>query len=493
MSILFSVATADLGSTPRGTGRGDSISEAIAAPYKKVLLVAFDFPPRRTGGVYRPVALTRYLLNHGWQATVLTPAALTLSWWTPASPVSQLDIEDQTLMEKVPPKVHVLRTGYVNVARWDHKTASTLRNMGALRPVSLRAGQSLVDRLLRSLGRWVRSILYFPDPTIGWVPFAVVRAIREYRRQRYDLIYTTSPPRSGCVVGLSLKWLLRIPWVLEFRDPWFPPPGEAPIAGHEVKPVREKFERWLLALLLRHADVVVAVTPGHAQELQQAYRLPAHKVAMVRNGFDEEDFRSTHDANRNFFAPRCVHLSHFGTIYPGFSGSFFSALAELVRESPEVKNRLRIHIFGYPDADVTQYASQPELQDVVQLHSFVKHTDALKAMRSSHFLLLFYAHRYISRACVPGKIYEYLRSGRPILAITYEGGVQELIEKGNAGFVLRPDDEEAMKQILRTILGNAQNDPLPEPPQPEFAAQFRYDRLARNLARILEGVVCNER
>ena len=493
MNILFSMSAADLPCAPEGAGRQDSASQAGGASCKKLLLVAFDFPPRRTAGVYRPVALTRYLLHHGWQATVLTPAALTLSWWTPASPVSQLDIEDQTLMEKVPPQICVLRTGYLNVGRWDLKTASTLRNVGALRPVSPRARQSWVDCLLRSLGRWIRSILYFPDPTIGWVPFAVVRAIREYRRQRYDLIYTTSPPRSSCVVGLSLKWLLRIPWVLEFRDPWFPPPGEASIAGHEVKPVREKSERWLLAMLLRHADVVVAVTPGHARELRQVYRLPAHKVAMVRNGFDEEDFQSTHDASGNFFAPGYVHLSHFGTIYHGFSGGFFSALAELVRESPEVKNRLRIHIFGYPDPEVTEYASRPELQDVVQLHSFVRHTEALRAMRSSDFLLLFSAHRHFSRACIPGKTYEYLRVGRPILAVTYEGGVQELIEKGNAGYVLRPDDQEAMKYVLRRILRDPRNETVYQQACSEFVVQFRYDRLAANLAGILEGVVRNGR
>ena len=438
-----------------------------AGAMRKVLAIAFDFPPRRTSGVYRPTGLIKYLSSHGWMATVLTVRR------------RKGDLEDATLLERIPAQVRVVRSGYFKVTGWEDPTARAVRRTGALRPQAEGTRASALDRVLRRLGDFVRSCLYFPDKTIGWVPFGLLRAIQLCNEHHFDAVYTTSPPRSAPVIGLLLKLLAGIRWVAEFRDPWYLSP----------RPWRRKFDRWLESVVCRRADNLIAVTNEQADEIKRSFPVADGKVTVIDNGFDEDDFTSN-QASGSFSLPSgFFHLSHFGTIYSGFSGSFFPALAQLLRDRPDWRERLRVNIFGFPDETVRRYSESSELNGVIHLHGFLKHSDAIQAMRSSGCLLLFLADRSESRLVVSGKTYEYLRVGRPILAVTYEGGVKRLIEEGQAGWVVHPEDTQTMKQVLQILLGEGQEKQNYQPIRPDFVAQFRYDRLAGSLASVLDKVV----
>src|SRR5260370_29835694 len=89
-----------------GQASVDSVQTASATP-RKLLLVTFDFPPRRTSGVYRPIALTRYLVANGWHSTVLTVVS--------RARLSGRNPEDASLLDKLPREVTVVRTGYISV------------------------------------------------------------------------------------------------------------------------------------------------------------------------------------------------------------------------------------------------------------------------------------------------------------------------------------------------------------------------------------------
>jgi glycosyltransferase involved in cell wall biosynthesis len=276
---------------------------------------------------------------------------------------------------------------------------------------------------------------------------------------------------------LFLRSLINIPWVAEFRDPWNPP----------QRRWRPKFERWLQRLLLRKSDAVVVHSKGYAQELVDSYSVPRSKIALVSNGFDEDDFDADRWPQKEMLEPGYIHVSHFGTVYPSRSGKFFQALMELARECPGVKERLRVNIIGFPDSEVEEYAKREELREVIKVYNFMQHEDSLQAMRSSHGLLLFWGDPAYSRLTVAGKLYEYLRVGRPILALDHGGETRELISAAQAGWAVPPDDIQGIKQALRTIL---QDSPrfLPPAAPPEFVAQFRYDRLAKRLAEVFNGV-----
>lgn len=436
---------------------------------KRLLVIAFDFPPRRTSGVYRITGLAKYLLRYGWEPTVVTIQGIAG------------DCEDPLLLERIPSQVEVVRTPYLRIAGWEDVAAKSVMKLGALQSRPKNLQPSRVDRALRSLGALLRSCLYFPDETVGWVPFGLAAAARLHVEKRFDAMYTTSPPRSAPVIGLFLRTSFRVPWVAEFRDPWYPP----------RRPLRRCFERWLQLHLLRNADAVVAHSKGFGEELIRSYRVPPKKLAVISNGFDEDDFSSENGHSCEPLTRGYFHLSHFGTVYPNRSGKFFPALAELLRECPRLKQRLRVNIIGFPDREVEHYARSDELREVIQIHSFMSHDDSIRAMRSSHSLLVFWADPYCSRLTVAGKLYEYLRAGRPILALDWGGETKELVERGGAGSVVCPDDVEGIKRALRKMLSEDANQNPPRPARPEFVAQFRYDRLAARLAGVLDEISGN--
>jgi glycosyltransferase involved in cell wall biosynthesis len=282
---------------------------------------------------------------------------------------------------------------------------------------------------------------------------------------------------------MLLKRLLRIPWVAEFRDPWRP----------VRRPIRKHLERWLQGIMVRSADAVVVHSKGYGAELQQSYGIPGGKLAVVSNGFDEEDFGPGEDGKGVVLPAGVLHMSHFGTIYPSRSGKFFSALAELIQECPEVKKRIRVNIIGFPDDEALRFAGDRDMKDVLQFRPFMPHDGSLRAMAASHCLLLFWGDRDYSRLTVAGKLYEYLRVGRPILALDHGGETAELIEAAKAGRVIPPDDTERIKQALREFLNQNPNEPSGGPARPDFVAQFRYDRLAGRLAGVLDEVSRHDR
>ncbi len=432
----------------------------------RVLFVSYDFPPNRTSAVYRVTGLTRALPQLGWQPTVLTIQGGNFA-------------REPELLEKLPSEVKIVRTKFLSVSAWENNTAATIQSAGGLRPQTTDDKPRAIDRMLRSLGDLVRSTFYYPDDTVGWIPYALSAAIDLHRKEPFDLIYTTSPPRSSPLIGLLLKRLLRLPLVTELMDPWWT----------SKRPIRRRSDDWLHALLLRHSDRLIVMVRQHAEELMRSYDVPAEKLAIVRNGFFEEDFTAIEHLEPTALDPRYFHFSHFGTIYPGNQGKFFVALAETVKEHPELKDKIRLHLVGFPCEEVMRYAKQnDELRDITEFHGFLpKREDTLQMMRSSDYLVLCWGRRELSRLAIAGKTYDYLRAGRPILAVTATGGgIEELVQSAGAGWVLPPDDTAAIKRVLAQIFGDLKKQSLNGPARPEYVAQFRWDRLAEPLAHAFD-------
>jgi glycosyltransferase involved in cell wall biosynthesis len=438
---------------------------------RRVLVVSYDFPPNRTSAVYRMTGLTRSLLQYGWEPTVVTIQGGDFT-------------QEPELLEKIPPEVEIVRTKFIRVNAWENKTAGAIYSVGGLHPNAkeiFRPQHS--NRYLRSLAAIVRSALYFPDEAVGWVPYALSAAIRLHRKHPFEVIYTTNPPRSSSLVGLVLKSFLGIPLVTEFMDPWYP----------QARPIRRRAEEWLERRLLDKSERVVVMVNQHAEELVSSFRISPKKLVVIRNGFFEEDFTSIEHIEPDHLDPAYFHLSHFGTIYPGNQGNFLMAFAELVKERPELKNQIRFHLVGFPGEEVLRYTKESELKDITEFHGFLpKREDTLQMMRSSDCLVVCWARPEFSRLAIAGKTYDYLRAGRPILAVTAPGGgIEELVHQGQAGWVVPPDDTEGIKRVLRQVFSDLRKKRLNGPFRPEYVAQFRWDRLAEPLAQTFEEATRN--
>ncbi len=430
----------------------------------RVLFICYDFPPRRTSAVYRHVGIMKHLPVLGWKPTILTilPEAS--------------DVQDAGLMEGLDPRIEIVRTSRNDITRWEGKAEQKIKAGGGLVPAESSGREPLRDRVIRRMGAFIRSLIYFPDDTVGWTLPGLRAAIRLHRKMAFDVVYTSSPPRSAPLIGLGLKLIFGLPWVAEFRDPWYPP----------KRPLRRRFERMLQKFVLRKADAVVLISDGLAAELQNSFGIPSAKLHVVPNGYDESEF-TENDGSVSIFDSAKFNLSHFGTVYKGLCGKFFHALKEVVEQNPLYREQVRINIVGFPDdPELAEWSRSPELGEMIKFYPFMPQKEALRAMQASDCLLLFLGSSAMSRLSGLGKIYWYLRVGRPILAIAPEGGTKDLIGQARAGWVSAPEDTESMKSALREVI-SAGRQPVPtQPIDPEFVEQFRYDRLSAKLAEVLE-------
>jgi glycosyltransferase involved in cell wall biosynthesis len=442
--------------------------------HKKVLFVTFDFPPARTSAVYRLVGMSKYLVNFGWLPKILTVKEL------------RDQVQDPALLDDYPPEIEIVRTGYIAIDGWEKWLIRTMGrsktpeerstgNVGTQQSISQRSPQlGVVRTLLRKIDGLIQSILYFPDRTAGWIPHAIFAGRHILHIERFDLIYTSSPPRSALIVGLFLKLATGTPWIAEFRDPWYPRIG---------RPMRNLFERWMLRRVFKNADRIVLISNGLAEELRKTFSVPAEKINVVSNGYDEAEYARV--PNGSPFPEGFLHLSHFGTVYNNFAGQFFCALRELLQEHPALKDRVRVHIIGFPDDATRAFAASSDVGPIMDLHDFMPQRQALQAMRSSDVLLLFLGWQRTSRLSGLGKIFWYLRVGKPVFAIACPGDCTQLIERAGAGVVIPPDDLQGIKRALLELMSR----PHFAGPDQELVSSLRYDRLAGELAAVLDGVI----
>src|SRR5215469_15920677 len=140
---------------------------SLSVPAKRrVLVVTYDFPPNRTSAVYRMTGLTRSLPQYGWHPTVVTIQ-------------SKGVVKEPTLLEKLPPEVVIVRTKSLRINAWEDDVASAIHSVGGLRSkTNGTRKQWRFDSVLRSFAAFVRSTVYFPDDTVGWIPYALATAIK---------------------------------------------------------------------------------------------------------------------------------------------------------------------------------------------------------------------------------------------------------------------------------------------------------------------------
>src|ERR1700730_2876464 len=278
-------------------------SDQGKAPMKHALFVAYHYPPESSSsGVLRTLKHTRYLGRFGWRVTVLTLKR-------EAYEVTDPDLEDQ-----IPPEVRVLRTRFISVKRH----------------LAIRGSYP--------------SFLAIPDRWIGWWPWAVAAGRRVINDESVDLIYSTSPHATAHLIALELSRRSRIPWVADFRDPWYEEPPESGTTR-----LAHFAARRLERVVVRHADRIVASTARLRDTLGTRYPWKSErKFVAIQNGYDEEDFARVVAAPRR--SSDELLLVHAGIISADFRDP--RPLFQAVRRAAEAglvepkHIRVRFHVGG---------------------------------------------------------------------------------------------------------------------------------------------------
>jgi glycosyltransferase involved in cell wall biosynthesis len=416
----------------------------------RVLIVAFYFPPAGGGGVQRVLKLCRDLADLDFQVDVLAPDD------------PRFSARDPELVSAIPAGTTVHRAPYRG-SSGETPTARLARTHGAAR-VALHA---------RLAGRR----LLLPDPEVAWLPDAVRVGARVIREREIDVVLTTSPPSSAHLIGAALQRRTGVRFVADLRDSWLANPHRR----YERRAVRAKraVEERIARRVLGRADAITAVTPFIAREGAQLAR-PGTPVTVVPNGCDFDDF----DGLAYTRAERLVIL-HAGSFFGQRSPRpFLEAVAAL--DDPRVVARF---LGDLRPAD-RDWALALGLGDRLQIDGFRPHRETLAAMKAADVLLLLVPRaggRGLS--VLSGKVYEYLASERPVLALVPpEGAAADLLRETGAAWIADPDDPDAILAALRSARDAWVGDTLSERTLDATWRQ-RLDRRTRavEMAKVLRG------
>lgn len=348
--------------------RGTLLREELPQT-KRALMVAFHFPPQAgSSGILRTLNFVKYLPQHGWSSSVLaaTPRAF--------------EEQRNDLVPSIPASARVVRSLALDAARH----------------LSIR-------------GKYPR-LLALPDRWSSWWPSAVWAGMREIRRTRPDLIWSTYPISTAHLIGGTLARLSGLPWVADFRDPMIN-------KGYPSDPLQRRMWQWLEGRVLRDAAACVFTTASAAQTYAQRYPLQADKCHVIENGYDEEAFAQTQPSREGVDEDK-LFLLHSGLIYPQERdpSSFFAAVRSLIEDGTLDSRRLCIRFRApHHDAEVMACARLHGLESCVEIAPPIPYQRAIAEMMGADLLLVFQGSHFNTQ--IPAKIYEYLRAGRPILAV----------------------------------------------------------------------------
>jgi glycosyltransferase involved in cell wall biosynthesis len=389
---------------------------------KRVLYLAYFFPPLGGAGVQRSLKFTRYLPEHQWMPHVLTGPA---GYW----------IRDESLLKELDSRVQVERVVHWG-ARWMGGAGSATRRSG------------LRIHWLRAVSR----LFLVPDAYIAWSRAAATQGETLGRRNRFDAIITTSSPDSAHLAGARLQRRLGIPWIADFRDPWTRRMAYAPPTQ-----LHDRWHRRLEHAVLRHADRVIVTSEATREDfLKRTEGLPTDRVVVIPNGYDESDFTSAEAwlAQAGASAGEIPPILHAGQLNPERPiGPYLAGLRQLVDRDPELAKKAGTLFMGAHYDGHLQEVRAAGLQDLVHFDGNRPHIESVAALLRARVLLLLEQNSDRGRLILPGKVWEYARSGRPILAVVPPGGAADhLVRELDAGRVVDPAHPEQIAAGIAELL-----------------------------------------
>lgn len=407
------------------------------------------------GGTQRPAKFAKYLPNYGWQVTVLTVKPIAY-WAQDASVLKELE------------QSRIIRTGSLDPQRVlqickRHKESS---------PGASHTGKGL----LSFINETVVPLLILPDSKILWRWHAVLAASRLLRSEKFDAIFTTSPPHSVHLIGRLLAKKFSLPWVADFRDAW-----SGGVVVREPTPIHALLQKRLQDKVLTSANEVICVSEGIRQDLSQQYG-QEDKFHLITNGFDPEDYpvRTRKKDDGLFLFCHSGSITRFSDPAP-----VLQALRSLKAQQPELARRIQFIYVGY-DAigDFMSRVTEFGLEDMIRHPGYLSHREALQHLVNADALVLV--------ACggkeahfIPGKTFEYLGAQKPILAVSNVADTIELLKPFPWVHFCSPDDADRLSDVIKQISQTK------EKIKADSETLKIYDRAyqARQLALVLDRIV----
>lgn len=364
----------------------------------RVLIITYYWPPAGGPGVQRVVKFVKYLPQFGWHPTVLTVRS------------GEYQAIDESLERDITQDVRVIRTSTLEPFSMYKKF--TGRSTDESIPAGF-VGDSSKKSLTEKLARAVRMNLFLPDARIGWKPFAEKAAKQLIGSEKPDIILTSSPPQTVQLIGGSIKKILHVPWIADFRDPWT---DIYYYEQSERSAWADYIDRRMEKNVLRQVDCISSVSREIVDLLQSKVKHTIDSMVLP-NGYDPEDFAQATSVDRNKF--KISHIGKLSETQP--IDSMVDAIVQAMEVNPDLRNDLSIRFIGSLAAP-QKSVMQTQLVDRIAFEDYKPHSEVVGDMQQAALLFLIIPQTERNEGILTGKLFEYIGAKRPILAIGPKNG-----------------------------------------------------------------------
>ncbi|MPS65607.1 MAG: glycosyl transferase family 1 [Chryseobacterium sp.] len=448
---------------------------------KKILIITYYWPPAGGPGVQRWLKFAKYLPDFGWKPIIYTPE-------NPSYPLL-----DESLLKDVPENIEIVKTRI-----WEpYQLAEKLNKSNK----KFKAGQFDVGKnqsWKSKLSIWVRGNFFIPDARVFWVKPSVQFLEKYLKENKIDVVATSGPPHSLHLIGLNLKKKLpHLKWIADFRDPW----TEISYYKHlKLTKSSDQKHRQLENQVFKNANITLATSYTDAEN----FRKNGANAVCITNGFDVElNVKSLHrkDAQssiesstvqqlNNLTSSQLTGTTQFTLSYIGVleqlrnPENLWKALDDLVAANSDFAKNFSLKFVGRIDDKILQEIENSNLKNHILNLGYLSHDNAIHEMQSSDILLITNFPNESSRGIIPGKIFEYLATGKQIISFgPDDADVSTILNETKAGKHFSYDDSESIKSFILEKFDLWKSGNLAENTQ--NIEQFSRKNLTKKLAEIL--------
>ena len=426
---------------------------------KKVLIITYYWPPAGGPGVQRWLKFVKYLPGYDIEPIVYIPE-------NPTYPLI-----DNGLLSEVSDSTTIIKHKIVEPYAWASAFSKGSSKKISSGIIPAQKKQSLLQKAML----WVRGNLFIPDARVLWVKPSIKYLSAYIKENGIDTVITTGPPHSLHLIGLSLKKQLEIKWVADFRDPW------TTIGYHKqlkLTTSAAKKHKDLESEVLNTADTILVTSPTTKKEFEA---LTAKPIAVITNGYDVE--KVTKQPLDEKFT-----LAHIGSFLSERNPKIlWEALAELITENTDFKTSFELKLIGAVSREVLDAIDLNGLSGYVNNLGYVSHDEAIAAQRKSQVLLLVEIDSEETKCIIPGKLFEYMVSERPIVAIGPQGAdFSGIIQSTNTGIFVTYSEKDRLKQSILNYFNQYREGGLKS--HPVGLQQYSRKALTGQLAQLLKSL-----
>ncbi len=428
---------------------------------KRVLIITYHWPPSGGITVLRCLKIAKYLRDFGWEPIIFTAENAAYQYLDFSN---EKDIPEGLEIHKVP------ITEPINAFKFfsGRKKNAPLQN--------ITANSSRKKTVIDKLGMWVRGNFFIPDARFMWIKPSVSYLSDYLNNNPVDAIFTDGPPHTNTVIGMRLSQHFGIPWLADFQDPWTQVDYYSELY---IGKRADKKHKLLEQEVFNTAKKITIASPAWKTDLES---IGARNVDVLYYGYDEADFEGFQSIKNDVFT--IVHAGLLGSDRNPIG--FFESLGKLIEQHPDLAANIQIQLAGEVDYSVQQTIEANGLAQVTKYFGMISRQEVLNLYAASSLLLLPVNKAANAKGRIPGKLFELLRTGKPMVVFgPDDGDVKHLVEEKRRGSSFEYMDITSIGMYLEKVLLKSEFENF----DPSLSVEeFSNRKLTEKVAHLLDEI-----